>query len=136
MQLRLTFDEISNLIEQKSGKRLPIIYGGPHTIRIAYEVNLFIKSASIGLDLTIEEINNEGIILSYNGGSGIDYVVKMALSHAQSQPGGDMIENLDNNKIRLNLSKNAQTGTLLDHIELKDVFFDERYATIEFTPKV
>ncbi len=135
MQLRLTFQEISDLIEKKAGKHLPVMYGGPHTVRIAYEVNMFIKTASVGLDLTIEGIENGDIILSYAGGAGIDYMVRMALNHAQSQPGGDMIEALENNRIKLCLSKNAQAGSLFDHIDLKDICFDEQFAIIEFSPK-
>ena len=66
MQFRLTYQEISNLIERKAGRSLPIIYGGPHTVRIAYEVNMFVKTASVGIDLTVEQIDAKGnIILSY-----------------------------------------------------------------------
>ena len=34
MELRLTYQEISELIEKKAGRALPIMYGGPHTVRI------------------------------------------------------------------------------------------------------
>lgn len=137
MQFRLTYQEISDLIECKSGRSLPIIYGGPHTVRIAYEVNMFVKTASVGIDLTVEQIDAEGnIILSYAGGMGIDFMIRTALNHAQGQPGGDMIEQLPDNRIKLCLSKNAQAGTLFDHITLKDIFFDEQFAIVEFEPKL
>lgn len=137
MQFRLTYQEISDLIERKAGRSLPIIYGGPHTVRIAYEVNMFGKTASVGIDLTVEQIDSEGnIILSYAGGMGIDFMIRTALNHAQGQPGGDMIEQLPDNRIKLCLSKNAQAGTLFDHITLKDIFFDEQFAIVEFEPKL
>lgn len=137
MQFRLTYQEISDLIERKAGRSLPIIYGGPHTVRIAYEVNMFVKTASVGIDLTVEQIDSEGnIILSYAGGMGIDFMIRTALNHAQRQPGGDMIEQLPDNRIKLCLSKNAQAGTLFDHITLKDIFFDEQFAIVEFEPKL
>lgn len=137
MQFRLTYQEISNLIERKAGRSLPIIYCGPHTVRIAYEVNMFVKTASVGVDLTVEQIDAEGnIILSYAGGMGIDFMIRTALNHAQGQPGGDMIEQLPDNRIKLCLSKNAQAGTLFDHITLKDIFFDEQFAIVEFEPKL
>lgn len=136
MQFRLTFQEISDLIERKAGRSLPVMYGGPHTVRISYEVNMFVKTASVGLDLTVDQVNENGnIILSYNGGMGIDFMIKTALNHAKSQPGGDMIDLLPDNRILLNLSKNAQAGSLFEHVTLKDISFDEQFAIIEFVPK-
>ena len=133
MQFRLTYQEISDLIERKAGRSIPVIYGGPHTVRIAYEVNMF---ASVGLDLTVDRIDENGnIILSYNGGMGIDFMIKTALNHAKSQPGGDMLDILPDNRILINLSKNAQAGSLFDHVTLKDISFDEQFAIINFEPK-
>ena len=135
MEFRISYEEISNLIEKKSGKRLPVVYGGLHTVRIAYEVNMFVKSASVGIDLTVEGIEGGDIVLSYDGGMGIDYMVSMALNMAKSRPGGDMIEDMGNHRIRLCLSKNAQAGSLFDHVDLQDICFDERFAIIQFAPK-
>ena len=135
MELRLTYQEISDLIEKKAGRTLPVGYGGPHTVRVSYDVNVLFKSASIGLDLTVEEVSGGNIILSYNGGAGIDFMVRQALNMAKNRPGGELIELMDNNRIQLSLNKNAQAGSLLDHIELRDIRFDEHYAILEFIPK-
>lgn len=135
MQLRLTYQEIEDLIEKKSGKRIPVLYDGPHTVRIAYDVNFLVKSASVGLSLTVEKIEGSDIYLSYAGGMGIDFMVRTALSYAKNQPGGELIEPLDGNRILLALGKNAQAGSLFDHIDLQDICFDEQFAIIEFTPK-
>ena len=136
MQFRLTYEEISHLIEKKAGRAIPVVYGGPHTVRIAYDVNMLFKSASVGLDLTVEEVDNGNIILSYNGGMGIDFMVRTALGHAKSQPGGDMIDLLPDNRIALMLGKNAQAGSLLEHVELQDIRFDEHHAIVEFQPRM
>lgn len=135
MELRLTYQEISDLIEKKAGRSIPIVYGGPHTARISYDVNVLFKSASVGLDLTVDQIVDSDIYLSYSGGAGIDFMVRQALNMAKSRPGGELIEPLDGNRILLALSKNQQAGTLLDHIELRDIRFDEQYAIIDFIPK-
>ncbi len=135
MQFRISYQEISDLIEKKAGKRLPVVYGGPHTVRIAYEVNMFVKTASVGFDLTVEGIEEGDIILSYDGGMGIDYMVGMALNMAKSKPGGEMIEDMGDHRIRLCLSKNAQAGSLFEQIDLQDIRFDEQHAIIEFVPR-
>ena len=135
MELRLTYQEISKLIEQKAGRALPIVYGGPHTVRISYDVDIMFKSTSVGLDLTVEDVTGSDITLSYNGGIGIDFMVRQAINMAKNRPGGELIEPLDGNRIRLALGKNNQTGSLLDHIDLQDIRFDEQYAIVVFEPK-
>ena len=144
MQFRLTYQEISDLIARKAGRSIPVIYGGPHTVRISYDVNVFFKSANIGLDLTVDEEGN--IYLSYNGGMGIDFMIRTALNQAKNQPGGDMLDILPDNRIMFNLSKATQSaaasqgegmpmGSLFDHIRLRDISFDEQFAIIDFEPK-
>lgn len=135
MELRLTFTEISELIEKKSGRPLPVMYGGPHTVRVSYDVNVLFKSASVGIDLTVDQIVDSDIYLSFNGGAGIDFMVRQAVNMAKSRPGGEFIEPLDGNRILLALSRTQQAGSLLEHVTLRDIRFDEQYAIIEFVPK-
>ena len=149
MQFRLTYQEISDLIARKAGRTIPVVYGGPHTVRIGIDVNVLFKTANIGLDLTVDHIDENGnITLSYNGGMGIDFMIRTALSHAQNQPGADMLELLPDNRILLNFNKGMQratesgamdgqsVGNLFDHIKLQDISFDEQFAIIDFVPKI
>lgn len=135
MELRLTYQEISDLIEKKAGRPLPVSYGGPHTLHISYDVNVLFKTTSVGLDLTVDQIEGRDIYLSYNGGAGIEFMVRQAINMAKNRPGGELIEPLDGNRILLALSRNAQAGSIFEHIELHDIRFDERYAIAEFSPK-
>ncbi len=135
MEIRLTYQEISDLIEQKAGRSLPLMYGGPHTVRVSYDVNVLFKTASVGLDLTVDQIVGSDIYLSYNGGAGIDFMIRQAIGMAKNRPGGELIEPLSDNRILLCLSKSQQANTLFNHIELRDIRFDEQYAIIEFVPK-
>ena len=136
MELRLTYQEISSLIERKAGRALPLAYGGPHTVRVSYDVNVLFKTASVGIDLTVERIEGSDIYIAYSGGAGIDFMVRQAISMAKNQSGGELIEPLDGNRILLCLSKNGQVGTIFDHVTLEDIRFDEQYAIIQFSPKV
>lgn len=135
MEIRLTYQEISDLIEQKAGRSLPLMYGGPHTVHVSYDVNVLFKTASVGLDLTVDQIVGSDIYLSYNGGAGIDFMIRQAIGMAKNHPGGELIEPLSDNRILLCLSKSQQANTLFNHIELRDIRFDEQYAIIEFVPK-
>jgi hypothetical protein len=135
MELRLTFAEISEMIEKKTGRALPLSYGGPHTVRVNYDVNVLFKTASVGIDLTVDQVVDSDIYLSFNGGAGIDFMVRQAVGMAKSRPGGEFIEQLDGNRILLALSRNKQAGSLLEHVTLRDIRFDEQYAIIDFVPK-
>ena len=86
-------------------------------------------------DLTVDQIVDSDIYLSYNGGAGIDFMVRQAINMAKNRPGGEFIEPLDGNRILLALSRMQQAGSLLEHVTLRDIRFDERYAIIEFVPK-
>ena len=50
MQFNLSFSEVKELIHKKTGKELPLTYGGPHTLRISYPVPLM---GSVGLDINV-----------------------------------------------------------------------------------
>ena len=117
-------------------------------MRIGIDVNVLFKTTNIGLDLTVDQVDENGnIYLSYNGGVGIDFMIRTALNHAQNQPGADMLELLPDNRILLNFSKGIQraaengamggqqVGSLFDHIKLQDISFDEQFAIIDFVPK-
>ena len=144
MELRLKYDEISSLIEKKAGRALPMAYGGPHTVRISYDVNVLFKNATVGLDLTVDGIEGGDIYLTYSGGAGIDFMVKQAISMARNRPGGEFIEPLEGSRLKLGLGRltagaqsqmGAGTVSLLDYIELDDIRFDEQYAIVCFHPK-
>ncbi|MCR4659080.1 MAG: hypothetical protein K5650_02160 [Bacteroidales bacterium] len=135
MQFRLTFEEIQQLIQRRAGRSVPIIYGGPHTVRVAYDVNVLFKQASVGIDITVDRINGSDIFLSYSGGAAIEFMLRSALGHIKNQPGANIIEMLDGNRLLLSLGKNPQVAQVFNAVEINDIHFDEQYAMIDFTPK-
>lgn len=136
MQFRITYNEIQELINRKTGKSVPILYGGPHTVRISYDVNVLFKSTSVGLDITVDRINGGDIFLSYSGGAAIEMMVRTALGRFKGQPGAEMLEVLDGNRLLLSLSKSPQASQIFEKIELRDICFDEQYAILDFVPKL
>ena len=132
MQFNLTYSEVGQFVLDKTGKELPLSYGGPHTVRISYKVPLM---GSVGLDVNVERINGSDIFLSYGGGAGIEFMVRTALGQLKKQPSADMLEILDGNRLLLALGKSSQLSTLFDHITLKDIHFDEKSVMVDFVPK-
>ena len=95
MQFNLSYNEVVQLILEKTGKELPISYGGPHTLRISYKVPLM---GAVGLDVNVDRINGSDIFLSYGGGAGIEFMVRTALGKFKKQQGGDLLDILDGNR--------------------------------------
>jgi hypothetical protein len=62
-------------------------------------------------------------------------MIRQAISMAKSRPGGELIESLGGNMICIAMSKNQQAGTIFEHVDLRDIRFDEQYVIIEFVPK-
>lgn len=132
MQLKLTYNEVQKMIASKSGKELPMCFGGPHTLRISHKVPLM---GSVGLDINVDRIEGSDVILSFGGGAVIEYMLRAALSQAKNQPGGDMVEMLGGNQLLLALGKNPNTSALFQNIQLQDIHFDEQSIMIDFVPK-
>ena len=132
MQFRITFSEIEGLIRSKTGKELPLLYGGPHTIRISYHVPLM---GAVGIDVNVERITGSDIYLSYSGGKPVEMMLRTAFSHFKNQPGADMLHLLDGNQILFALGKNPRTAMLFEHIILQDIHFDEHAVIVDFVPK-
>ena len=132
MQFNLSYNEVVQLILEKTGKELPISYGGPHTLRISYKVPLM---GAVGLDVNVDRINGSDIFLSYGGGAGIEFMVRTALGQFKKQQGADLLDILDGNRLMLALGKNPQLAPVFDRIILKDIHFDERAIMIDFVPK-
>ncbi len=135
MQLKLTYREVEKMISEKTGKELPICFGGPHTVRLTHKVPLM---GSVGLDLTIEGVQGSNITLSFGGGAGIQYMLRTAINQAKKQnPTADnMVELADDNKLLLRLGNNPDLAQVFSNITLQDIHFDEQSIMIDFVPRV
>ena len=133
MQFNLTYSEVGQFILDKTGKELPLSYGGPHTLRISYKVPLM---GSVGLDVNVDRINGSDIFLSYGGGAGVEFMVRTALGQfKKQQQGADILDTLDGNRLMLALGRSSQLSPVFDRITLKDIHFDEHSLMVDFVPK-
>lgn len=132
MQFNLSYPEVGKFIHDKTGKDIPIAFGGPHTLRVSYSVPLM---GSVGLDVNVDRIDGSNVYLSYSGGAGIEFMVRTALGQIKKQPGAELLETLDGNRVMLSLGKNPQLASLFENIEVKDIHFNETNIMVDFVPK-
>lgn len=132
MQFRLAYAEIEQLSERKAGQKIPMSYGGPHTLRIAHQVPLM---GSVGIDINVERINGTDLFLSYSGGAAIEFMLRTALNQAKNRPGMEIVEMLGGNQILIALGKSPSLAPIFERVTLQDICFDEQFIIIQFTPK-
>ena len=132
MQFNLSYPEVGKFIHDKTGKDIPMAFGGPHTLRVSYSVPLM---GSVGLDVNVDRIDGSNVYLSYSGGAGIEFMVRTALGQIKKQPGAELLETLDGNRVMLSLGKNPQLASIFENIEVKDIHFDETNIMVDFVPK-
>ncbi len=133
MQFKLSYQEVERFVNDKSGKELPMCFGGPHTLRISYKVPLM---GAVGLDISVDRVNGSDVFLSFGGGAGIEFMLKTAINQAKKQPGMEMLEMLDGSRLLLSLGKNPNLAPLFERITLQDIHFDEQSIMIDFVPKM
>jgi len=132
MQFRLSYSEVEQLSESKTGKRLPLSYSDTHTVRISYPVPLM---GSVGVDITVDRINGSDIYLSFSGGAAIEFMLRTALNQAQNRPGMEMVQMVGGNQLLLTLGKSPNLAPILERVTLEDICFDEQFIIIQFSPK-
>ena len=69
--------------------------------------------------------------MSYQAGFGIEWIIKGALMWFQETI-KDFVEELEENKLLIHLSKMDQIGGMMDRIEILDVTFDDANANVAF----
>ena len=118
MQFRLSYSEIEQLAESKAGQKVPMSYGGPHTLRIAHQVPLM---GSVGVDINVDRIEGTDLFLSFSGGAAIEFMLRSALNQAKNRPG---------------MEKSPNLAPIFERVTLQDICFDEQSIIIQFAPKL
>lgn len=132
MQFRLSYKEVEQISESKAGRRIPLSYSDSHTVRISYPVPLM---GSVGVDIKVDRISGSDIFLSFDGGAAIEFMLRTALNQAKNQPGMEMVQLLGGNQLLLSLGKSPNLAPIFERVTLEDIYFDEQFIIIQFTPK-
>jgi len=135
MQFRISYTEIQSLVYSKTNKTIVFSYDSIHSVRVGYDITLLFKTTNIGLDVMVESVDNSAVVLNYSGGPSIQFMVKQVLEHAKNQPGVDMLEAVEGNRLIFHLDKNPQIQQVLERVTIQDIRFDVGNVIIEFKPK-
>lgn len=97
---------------------------------------MHVRYKIIGIDLTVEGIEESNIDIEYNGTVGIPLIVRGAILMVKNRPIGKLVEPLDDKRVRLCLRENEKVRAIFDHVNFESIRFDEQCAFVNVLVKV
>lgn len=136
MLLTITYQEIQNLIKQKTQKDIRLSSVNNRTICATTSISLpLIGTKDVKVLLTLEEINNDYALISYNNGLGVDLVITAVLKYIEMQSDISYIKGLSDNRIIIHLNQLPKIKEILSKIIIQNLSFSNENAAFEFTMK-
>jgi len=130
MNLQIPYKELEAFLMKKYDQQVKLGLANENTISITKKV--VIKDATV--NVSIDNIAGNDIILSYQAGFGIEWIIKGVLIWFKDTISG-FVDELEDNKLLLHLDRIEQLNTILEKIEIKAVNFDELNANVAFIVK-
>ena len=130
MKLQIPYNELEAVLMKKYDQQVKLGLANENTISITKKV--VIKDATV--NVSIDNIAGNDIILSYQAGFGIEWIIKGVLIWFKDTISG-FVDELEDNKLLLHLDRIEQLNTILEKIEIKAVNFDELNANVAFIVK-
>ena len=127
MRLQLSYKELETFLMKKYNQQVKLRFVDEKTMSITKKV--VIKDATV--HISVDQVAGNDISLSYQAGFGIEWIIKGALMWFQETI-KDFVEELEENKLLIHLSKMDQIGGMMDRIEILDVTFDDANANVAF----
>lgn len=136
MLLSITFQEIQNLIRQKTQKDIRLSTVDNQTICASTSVSLpLVGTKEVKVQLRLEDITNDYALLSYNNGLGVDLAIKGVLKYLEVQSNVSYVQGLPNNRIKLQLNQIPKLKDALSKIVIQNLSFTNGNVVIEFRMK-
>ena len=127
MNLQIPYKELEAFLMKKYNQEVKLGFVDEKTLSVTKKV--VIKDATV--NVSVDKIAGNDILLSYQAGFGIEWIIKGALMWFK-ESAKDFVEELEDNKLLIHLDKIDQIGGMLDKIEILDITFDEVNVNVAF----
>ena len=126
MEVNIGYQELECLLQDFSGKNIHILYKSSQTLNLAW--------SKIDLNLTVETIEDSGILLSYSGGWVVERLVSPILKLFKGKL-GNMLDILPHHQLRFSFDKEPKARNIVQKLALKELYFNEEEIFLEVLPK-
>lgn len=130
MNIQIPYNELSGFVRDRFNQNLVMNFVDEKTISIGKEIRVAMLSKLVSVNLTVKQVSGNDVTLVYNGGMGLDLLVKAALKYFKEKMGG-LVEELDGNTLVVHLQKIEQLKDALKTVELGGLSFDKTNANVQ-----
>lgn len=136
MKLTITYPEIQDLIKQKAQKSIRLSALDSRTICISTDITLpWVGKKEVKVQLTINDINNDYALLTYNNGLGVDLVITAFLKYIEMQTNISYVQGLSDNRIKIHLNQITKLKNVLSKIVIQNLSFTNENMVLYFVMK-
>ena len=130
MNLQIPYKELEAFLMKRYDQQVKLGFVDEKTLSVTKKV--VIKDATI--NISVDQVAENDISLSYQAGFGIEWIIKGALMWFKETISG-FIDELEDNKLLIHLDRIEQLNTMFEKIEIKAVNFDDLNANVVFRVK-
>ena len=130
MNIQIPYNELSGFVRDRFNQNLVMNFVDEKTISIGKEIRVAMLSKLVSVNLTVKQVSGNDVTLVYNGGMGLDLLVKAALKYFKEKMGG-FVEELDGNTLVVHLQKIEQLKDALKTVALGGLSFDKTNANVQ-----
>lgn len=127
MKAIISYKEISEYIAKQYGREVSLSKVADNEVNASVSQKVFIKTVRIGLNLKVEEVGPESVVLSYNGGFGIDLMVSGLMTFLKSKLPelSRIVTSEEDHRIRVNLANIDKARPVLERVTPQAIAFSE-----------
>lgn len=137
MELFMPFEELNSYIKDRFGQPVTLSCINKKTLRVTYTQRILIKDVNINIEITIDEVKDASVELTYDGALGLDMLIGGALTFFKNvmpelsqgiHPGS-------NHKILINLAEIEKAKVAVENIALRYISVEPSGLKIGFDLK-
>lgn len=125
MTINLSFSELSDYIKNHYEKTLVFSKLPDNGVCITYEQHVLFRTIQVPLNLNIDDVHEDTIAITYNGGFGIDMIIAGVFAFIKTKLPelSDALISEEGHRICIKLSKIRQTASLVNVFNLQNIIF-------------
>lgn len=131
MLLTLTYEELSKLIENQTGKSLKFNRVDSSTVNITTSINLSLFNYNPEIKIKIVEIKGVLLTLEYTGNRFINLIGKTVIKRIQAKQTEPYMIGGNNRLITINMGLIPKLKELLPIIDIRAIYFNVNYISVE-----
>ena len=130
MNIQIPYNELSGFVRDRFNQDLVMACVDERTISVGKEIRVAMLRKLVSVNLTVKQVSDNDVTLVYNGGMGLDLLVKAALKYFKEKMGG-LVEEREGNTLVVHLQKIDQLKDALKAVSLRGLAFDKTNANVQ-----